>query len=186
MIVESTVRLAPAATADISHDREWWAEEAARVGSDRPGVIRAAIDMLTVAGLIAPEASTFQQAFGPEATVSEDWKQIAREAWHAPSWREAAVKYREDRPDISPERVAPPRNRRAPVATIEALMFSLRRGVNEVAKSDTQRRLSTLDADQLEAVCLRVQAFKPAIAEPWSAEDADLLISAWRKFHGHR
>jgi hypothetical protein len=43
--------------------------------------------------------------------------------------------------------------------------------------------LSALDADQLEAVCLRVQAFQPEIAPAWYAEDADLLISAWREFH---
>jgi hypothetical protein len=27
-----------------------------------------------------------------------DWKQVALEAWHAPSWREAAVEYHRDRP----------------------------------------------------------------------------------------
>jgi hypothetical protein len=75
-----------------------------------------------------------------------------------------------------------PRNRPAPQATIEALMFSLRRGINELIKPDTVRRLSALAEDQLEAVCLRVQAFQPKIVEPWSAEDVDLLISAWRKF----
>jgi hypothetical protein len=63
------------------------------------------------------------------------------------------------------------------------MMYSLRRGVNELIMPDTLRRLSALTEDQLEAVCLRVQAFQPMIAEPWSADDADLLIGAWGKFH---
>jgi len=74
-----------------------------------------------------------------------------------------------------------PRNRPAPQATIEALIFSLRRGVNELIKPATLRRLSALAGDQLEVVCLRVQAFQPNIVVPWSADDVDLLISAWRK-----
>jgi len=63
-------------------------------------------------------------------------------------------------------------------------VYGLRRGVNELIKPDAQRRLSELNRDQLEAVCLGVQAFKPNIAPAWSAEDADLLIAAWGKLHG--
>jgi hypothetical protein len=74
----------------------------------------------------------------------------------------------------------------APQATVDALVYGLRRGVNELIKPDAQRRLSELNGDQLEAVCLRVQAFKPNIAPAWSADDADLLISAWGKFHEQR
>jgi len=74
----------------------------------------------------------------------------------------------------------------AAAATVEALMFSLRSGVNELTKPDTQRRLSELDERQLEAACLRIQAFKPEIAPAWCAEDVDLLISAWRKFREPR
>ena len=139
--------------------------------------------------------------------MTQDWKKLADEAWHAPSWREAALDYhksrsassRRDDPDLQRLRkllddrvtlgaagAAMHRNRPAPETTIEALMFSLRRGVNELVKPDTQRRLSALDETQLEAVCVRVQAFKPAIAEAWSAKDADLLISAWRKLREQR
>src|SRR5262245_12090298 len=74
----------------------------------------------------------------------------------------------------------------APQATVEALVYGLRRGVSELVKPDAQRRLSELNEDQLGAVCLRVQAFKPNIAPAWSADDADLLISAWGKFHDRR
>jgi hypothetical protein len=75
------------------------------------------------------------------------------------------------------------RDRPAPEAMVDALVFSLRRGVGELTNPNAQRRLSELAEDQLEAVCLRVQAFQPKIAEPWSADDVDLLIAAWGKFH---
>jgi hypothetical protein len=78
------------------------------------------------------------------------------------------------------------RDRPVPEAMVDALVFSLRRGVNELIKPDTLRRLSALAEDQLEAVCLRVQAFQAMIADPWCAEDLDLLISAWRKFRDER
>jgi hypothetical protein len=78
------------------------------------------------------------------------------------------------------------RDRPAPKAMVDALVFSLRRGVGELTNPDAQRRLSALDADQLEAVCLRVQAFQPEISPAWYAEDVDLLISAWRKFREQR
>jgi hypothetical protein len=74
----------------------------------------------------------------------------------------------------------------APAALVEALMYSLRRGITELIRPDAQRRLTELAADQLEAVCLRVQAFQPEIALAWSAADSDLLISAWRKFREQR
>jgi hypothetical protein len=70
-----------------------------------------------------------------------------------------------------------------PSSLVEALMFSLRRGVDGLTQPDTQRRLSAVAEDQLEAVCLRVQTFQPKIAEPWSADDVDLLIAVWGKFH---
>jgi hypothetical protein len=78
------------------------------------------------------------------------------------------------------------RDRGAPEATVDALVHALRRGVGELAKPDTLRRLSEMDDGQLEAACLRVQAFQPEIAPAWSAADADLLISAWRKFREQR
>jgi hypothetical protein len=78
------------------------------------------------------------------------------------------------------------RNRPALSSLVEALVFSLRRGVDELIQPDTQRRLSALAEDQLEAVCFRVRAFQPKIAPAWSAADVDLLISAWRKFREQR
>ncbi len=47
--------LAPAAITDIGHDRAWWEKEAARLGTDWPGVIDSAHILLAIAGLtLAP------------------------------------------------------------------------------------------------------------------------------------
>ena len=85
------------------HDCEWWAKEAARAGNDLPGVISAAISMLTVAGLIGPEAATLSELATPDTGGPEA---------APPSWREAAIEYHKSRGDrqavieIDPERLA--------------------------------------------------------------------------------
>jgi len=78
------------------------------------------------------------------------------------------------------------RDRPAPEATIEALMFSLRRGVSELTKPDTLRRLSELDQGQLKAACRRVQNFSPEIATPWSPDEVAALIAKWRELRERR
>jgi hypothetical protein len=149
---DDIVVASPPIAAEPIHDRAWWAEESVRLGTDWLSLVVTAFEMMVAAGIIEPEPSTFQQAC------------------------ERADRRRQD---ISPRRVAPPRP--APKGTVDALVLSLRRGVNELAKPDTQRRLSALDRDQLKNVCRRVQAFRPAIVEPWSADAVATLISAWRK-----
>jgi hypothetical protein len=72
----------------------------------------------------------------------------------------------------------------APQATVEALMYSLRRGVGELTKPDTLRRLTAIDQDQLKEVCCRVQNFNSDIAAPWSREEAAALVSKWGKLRG--
>ena len=121
-----------------------------------------------------------------------DWWHLCREANRRAASRPVDAKTLRPRrllaDDISYDRAYGEimRDRLAPEAMVEALVFALRQGANELIKSDTLRRLSALAEDQLEAVCLRVQAFQPKIAEPWSPEDLDLLISAWRKFRDQR
>jgi hypothetical protein len=67
----------------------------------------------------------------------------------------------------------------APPTTIEALMFSLRRGVEELTKPDTLRRPSGLSQEQMLEVCGRLQNFKPNIATAWSPEEVDALAQLW-------
>jgi hypothetical protein len=135
----------------LERDRAWWAAEAMRTGTDWRSLADAVLEALVSVGLIRLEQSTFELAC----------EQADREQLPRPSRSEAAMT--------------------APPTTIEALMLSLRRGVNELAKSDTLRRLSALDGDRLKQVCRRVQEFQPAIAQPWSADEVDALISAWRE-----
>ena len=165
------------------HDREWWAEEAVRAGTDRSSLV--AVGMVE-----QPQPETITP-------------------WDAPSWREAAVAYHKDRNgrrlsvEIEPKRLARQRrlllsevslerawhelNRgdgRAPQATVEALVYGLRDGIDALpTKPERLRRLSELSADQLKEVCARLQNFKPTIARPWTADEVDALVSIWAKSH---
>jgi len=76
------------------------------------------------------------------------------------------------------------KDRLTPATAVEALTYSLRRGINELTQPDTLRRLSELDKGQLKAICCRLQNFKPEIAPPWSPEDVAALIAKWRELHG--
>ena len=62
------------------HDRESWAVEAVRAGTDWSGLVAAALEMTVAAGIIEEPAA---QAMTP---------------WDAQSWRDAAVAYHRDRP----------------------------------------------------------------------------------------
>jgi hypothetical protein len=148
------------------------------IATDWEGVVEGCRDLLAVAFGTNNMDDTFERAC----------RDADRKAASRPEDPRIARAHRLLADDVSYERAYAEFmcERPTPEATVDALVFSLRRGVSALAKPDVQRWLSVLDRDQLEAVCLRVQAFKPAITEPWSAEDADLLISAWRKFHGHR
>jgi hypothetical protein len=145
----------------------------------------------------------------PELIVGDDGGVVTTDdAWDTPGWREAAIAYHKDRGDrvgiapYTPEAIARLRrlmddsvsldrawhelnirNRPAASATLEALVFSLRRGVQELLQPDTRRRLSELAEDQVEGVCHRIQNFKPAIAPAWPPDDVGLLISAWGRRH---
>jgi hypothetical protein len=68
---------------------------------------------------------------------------------------------------------------RAPEATVEALMYSLRRGVSELTQPNTLRRLSELSETEIGDVCDRAQNFKPRIASPWSSDEIATMIEVW-------
>jgi hypothetical protein len=88
---------------------------------------------------------------------------------------------------VSLERVYAELNQRdqAAASTVEALMYLLRRGVDELAKPETQRRLYELSEDQLRAVCERLQNFNPKIAAAWTPEEIEALMNIWSTVHGH-
>src|SRR5262245_13310395 len=76
------------------------------------------------------------------------------------------------------------RDGRAANSTVKALMYSLRSGIGALGHSETVRRLSELSDVQLREVAIRVQKFKPHIAPAWTAEDVQILLSAWSEVHG--
>jgi hypothetical protein len=83
----------------------------------------------------------------------------------------------------------------AAASTVEALMFTLRRGVSVLTSlpnvttavgpslSDTLRWLAALDKNQLKEVCRRTQKFNPKVAPAWSRDDVDVLVATWRRLH---
>jgi hypothetical protein len=74
-------------------------------------------------------------------------------------------------------------NKRAAEMTVEALMYSLRKGVGTLGEPNTLGRLSELDDAQLRLVTVRLQKFKFEIAAPWTAEDVEILIAVRGKLH---
>jgi hypothetical protein len=68
-------------------------------------------------------------------------------------------------------------------STVEALMYSLRRGIDELTKPDTRRRVSELEEGQVKVVCRRVQNFNPEIATPWRSDGVAALIAKWKELH---
>jgi len=67
---------------------------------------------------------------------------------------------------------------RAAAATVEALVYGLRDGIEKL-NHDRLRRLSELNEEQLRAVCERLQNFKPHIAPAWSPEEVEALAVIW-------
>ena len=95
------------------HDREWWAVEAVRAGTDWSGLVAAALEMMVAGGIIEqPAAQTMT-------------------SWDGPFWREAALEYHRDRPgrlaaEIEPKRLARLRGLRADDVSVDRAWHELR------------------------------------------------------------
>ena len=79
--------------------------------------------------------------------------------------------------------VADRQMRKATQSTVEALIYSLRSGVGELARNDVQERLGRADEKQLHEICARVQSFKPHIAKSWTDDEAERLVTMWTTRH---
>ena len=144
----------------------------------------------------------------PEQSADDDVGSGA-DPWDDPSWGEAAIDYHKSRgkrvstvsyapgeiwrlrrlmdDDVSLDRAWHELNAGAAASTVEALVFGLRDGLAALPKNpDRLRRLSELNAEQLKAVCRRVQDFNPEIATPWSSDEVAALITKWRELHARR
>src|SRR5262249_37198487 len=179
-----------AAVSTAVHDREWWTEEAVRAGTDWSGLVAAALEMMIAAGIIEqPERKTMT-------------------TWDGPSWHASAKEYQEQRASrrtsetIDPERLAHLRglmaddisidhawheleaDRTAPKATVDALMFSLRRGINELTQRSTLRRLSTPGENHPEDVCPRRSTFHQKKFSPSARAPEVMLLFALGRICG--
>ena len=125
MTVAFTAITAGAPIAVVSaptHDEAWWAEESARIGTDWPGVVDAALEMMAAGGILEPEPDTMT-------------------AWDVPSWRQAAVEYHRDRPgrlavEIEPKRLARLRRLMADDVSLERAWHELRDKHSNFQKGD--------------------------------------------------
>jgi len=118
----------------------------------------------------SPEKANYE-----ESLEAPDWAAMAAGAWEAPSWNTAACEHSSGTPPQQPD---PQRHLRsgAPASTVEALAYSLRRGVDALAEPNAVCRLAELSDDQLLEVGERLRRFKPEIARAWSADDVAVLM----------
>jgi hypothetical protein len=72
----------------------------------------------------------------------------------------------------------------APQATIEALTYALRRGVEELFNESTLVRLARLSESQAKQVAERLRKFKPNIAVAWKLDEVEALLRIWSLRHG--
>jgi hypothetical protein len=153
-------------------DHGWWAEQAAQNGTDWAVVLDGARDLLAVAVGEVTSMHTFDRA------CREADRKAASRPVDARTLRARRLLADDD---ISYERAyyETLRDRSAPEATIDALVYSLRRGINELTSPDAKRRLSELSEDQLRAVCERLRNFKPEIAPAWTPEEVEALTVIW-------
>lgn len=69
-------------------------------------------------------------------------------------------------------------------STIDALMYSLRKGTAVLARSDVQQRLGDVDQDQMRNICKQLQNRNPAVAKSWTGGEVEMLVIAWAACHG--
>ena len=121
---------------------------------------------------------------GPSSdTTAPGWPAMAAGVREGPTRKAAARECHQAR-DRSGDSPPPPPNpqlltrRRdgAAASTIEALAYSLRRGVDTLTEPDAARRLAELSDDQLLEVGERLRRFKPEVAQAWSADDVAVLM----------
>jgi hypothetical protein len=76
------------------------------------------------------------------------------------------------------------RGAEAPAATVEALVFQLRSGVDVLRHHGALTRLARLSESQAREVAGRVRKFKPNIAPAWKLDEVEALLRIWSLRHG--
>jgi transposase len=73
---------------------------------------------------------------------------------------------------------------RAAAATVDALVYQLRKGGSALSDPNAKRRLAELSEPQLHEVSARLQKFMPHIARPWTSAEVEALVELWSALHG--
>lgn len=69
-------------------------------------------------------------------------------------------------------------------STIDALLYSLRLGVEVLTRDDVQHRLAVVHEYQLREMIALLQKRNGKIAPPWQDSEIEKLIQAWTLCHG--
>lgn len=76
------------------------------------------------------------------------------------------------------------RSNPAASSTIDALMYSLRKGPAVLGRADVQQRLIAVDEDQMRDICKQLRSRHPEVAKSWAVADVEALVLAWAACHG--
>jgi hypothetical protein len=69
-------------------------------------------------------------------------------------------------------------------STIDALLYSLRKGVGVLSRDDVLHRLGELDDTQVRQTIVLLQKRDGRIAARWSDNEIEKLIETWTLRHG--
>jgi hypothetical protein len=69
-------------------------------------------------------------------------------------------------------------------ATVEALVYQLRKGGAALSDPNARRRLAELSEQQMHEVSARLQKFMPHVARPWTPDEVEVFVELWSALHG--
>lgn len=69
-------------------------------------------------------------------------------------------------------------------STVDALMYTLRKGVGVLKRPDVRRRLACLDEAQMRACAKQLLHRNPEVAKSWAVAEAEAFVAAWMACHG--
>ena len=69
-------------------------------------------------------------------------------------------------------------------STVDALMYSLRRGASALALNHVQRRLAELNDEQMRSACAQLLNRDPNVARSWTPGEIEYFVLAWAACHG--
>lgn len=92
---------------------------------------------------------------------------------------------RQSQPTATAERTNVVETRAAAAAsTIDALMYSLRKGIVALSRDDVQQRLVALDEQQMRDVCAQLLKRNSDVTKSWKPDEIEHLVIAWAACHG--